>query len=90
MSPEVQVALVSGVFLLLAALVSAVVPHLRRQSKDLAEVKHQVKNSHGTNLRDDLDLIRDEMRRGFHWLHEEIALERRERVDLAERLEKKK
>ena len=41
-----------------AAVASVVVALInRKQSRALAEVKHQVKNSHGTNLRDDLDKV---------------------------------
>ncbi len=32
-------------------------------------VLHQVRNSHGTNLRDDLDTMREETARGFEFVH---------------------
>lgn len=57
------------------------------------EIVQQVSNSHGTNLRDDLDSIRDEMRDGFTevkhdigGLREENRQERRERSLIAERV----
>lgn len=60
------------------------------------EVKHQVKNSHETNLRDDVDKVierldvliaantthTDQLRQ----LGEDMAVERRERLDLSDRL----
>lgn len=89
-------ALITGVFGLLVAVISIVLPRLLRQGRDIAEVKYQVKNSHGTNLRDDLDALFIEVRTGFglmhdrlNTLHTDVAWERRERIDLAERLERK-
>lgn len=72
MSPEVWAALVSGFFLLLVAVVSIVLPKLLAQGRDIKEVKHQVKNSHGTNLRDDIDALRYEVRGGFHEIHSRL------------------
>lgn len=76
MSPEVWAALVSGFFLLLVAIVSIVLPKLLAQGRDIKEVKYQVKNSHRTNLRDDLDGLRSELRREFGQIHQRLdALE---------------
>lgn len=97
MSPEVQAAVASGAFLLMATLVTVLLPKLWRQSRDIREVKDQVQNSHGTNLRDDIDAFRYEVRAGFGQVHQrlnvmhlDIATERQERLRLAERLENQK
>ena len=79
MSPEIWAALVSGFFLLLVAIVSILLPKLLSQGRDIREVKHQVKNSHGTNLRDDLDALRMEVRAGFHQVH--VRMHRLENKD---------
>lgn len=83
MSEAIAVALVTGVFGLLAVLV----PHLLRQNKKLNAVHEQVTNSHQSNLRDDIDGIRNEMRHGFGQLHfrlnllqNDLAWERQERI----------
>lgn len=93
MSEAVMVALVSGAFLLLTTMVTVMVPKLWRQSRDIAEVKDQVQNSHGTNLRDDLDALRYEMRGGFARVFEhmgevrtDLLAERAERLRLADLL----
>nr|WP_165964933.1 DUF2746 domain-containing protein [Mycobacterium eburneum] len=63
--------------------------------EELGEVREQVKNSHETNLRDDLDSLRVEMRAGFDemrtahketrrdigGIREELRDERRERIE---------
>lgn len=97
MSPEVLAALVSGIFLLLVAVVSILLPRLLRQGRDIAEVKYQVKNSHRTNLRDDLDALRQEMRGGFSRVFEhmgevrtDLLAERAARLHLAELIAAKK
>ena len=79
MSDAVMVAIISGLFLVITALITAIAPKLWRQSRDIAEVKHQVKNSHGTNLRDDLDALRMEVRAGFHQVH--VRMHRLENKD---------
>lgn len=93
MSTEIVVALITGGLGLIAAVLAAAIPRLHRQTKALEVVREQVQNTHTTNMRDDLDLIRDEMRNGFTQLREavrnvhiDLAWERRERIDLAERL----
>ena len=89
MNPEVQAALVSGVFLLLVALV----PILLAQSRRLRSVQNQVRNGHETNLRDDIDYLHATVVNGFIDVNRrvdniatDLAWERRERIDLAERL----
>jgi hypothetical protein len=66
---EVLTALVSGVFLTLASVITVALPRLLAQGRDIREVRTQVQNSHGTNLRDDLDALRLEMRHGFGTVH---------------------
>lgn len=69
---EVLVSLVSGVFLVLATVITVALPRLLAQGRDIAEVKDQVQNSHKTNLRDDLDALRIELRHGFGEVHERL------------------
>lgn len=64
MEPTVQVALISAAGTVLVALVGVLTEALRRHHKAITEVKEntreareQVKNSHKTNLRDDLDTV---------------------------------
>jgi predicted RNase H-like nuclease (RuvC/YqgF family) len=52
--PEVQVAIVSGIFLVISTYLGRLV---NKQNKTLRRVEHQVQNSHETNLRDDIDKI---------------------------------
>lgn len=89
MSADVLAAVVSGTFLVLATVLTIALPRLIAQGRDLREVKNQVKNSHGTNLRDDLDALRYEMRYGFGLVFERLhKLEsdgRQERGRVAER-----
>ena len=80
MTPEIWAAIVSGFFLLLVAAVTIVLPKVLAQGRDIREVKHQVKNSHGTNLRDDLDALRMEVRAGFHQVH--VRMHRLENKDV--------
>lgn len=93
MPTEIYVAIITGVLGVIGLVLAAVIPRLHRQGRALEVVREQVQNSHKTNLRDDLDVIRDEMRAGFAKLGDvingvaiDLAWERRERIDLAERL----
>ena len=43
------------------------------QNRKLDAVLHQVKNSHNTNLRDDLDQLRDEMHEQFTAQRQELS-----------------
>ncbi|MGW2541548.1 DUF2746 domain-containing protein [Kitasatospora sp. NPDC001574] len=100
----VMVAMVSAGGAVTAALVGLVVELLRRQGAAIAEVRehaqearHQVANSHGTNLRDDLDHVIERLglvldgqeRHGEELasLRREIGHERAERLAVAERLD---
>lgn len=99
MSDTVQAALVSGIFLVLVAIVS-LVPQLVRQHKDVREIKDQVSNSHNTNMRDDIDLLHRSVTWGFQAVHHrldsvqsDIDDEKQARLqlarELADRLESK-
>ncbi|MEU3709016.1 DUF2746 domain-containing protein [Streptomyces catenulae] len=68
MEPDVQVALVSAGGAVTVALVGVLVELVRRQGRALGEVRehteearHQVANTHTTNLRDDVDRVLDGM-----------------------------
>lgn len=104
LEPSVQVAMVSAGGAITAALVGVLVELMRRQGAAIAEVRehaqearHQVANSHGTNLRDDLDHVIERLelvldgqdRHGeeLSSLRREIAHERVERLAVAERLD---
>lgn len=52
---------VSGKLSILSEQVSTVGEKVHVVSKDVEVAKHQVKNDHGTNLRDDLDDMRDRL-----------------------------
>lgn len=72
-------AVAAGVFGLLSIIVQQL---LARARKDMAVVKEQIANSHGTNLRDDLDFIRDlilDVKQDVGWV-------RRDHVDLVHRV----
>jgi hypothetical protein len=97
-SDTVQAALVSGVFLVLVAIVS-LVPQLVRQHRDVREIRDQVSNSHKTNMRDDIDLLHRSVTWGFQAVHHrldnvqsDIDVEKEARLqlarELADRLEK--
>lgn len=102
--PSVQVALVTGAFGLMIALISICGELIRRQNKALGEVRQdsaaareQVQNSHTTNLRDDLDLLHDDVKsvlemvraHGYELGHlrRDVQQEQRERLAVAERLD---
>ncbi|WKU46734.1 DUF2746 domain-containing protein [Streptomyces sp. VNUA116] len=102
--PSVQVALVSAGGAVTAALVGVLVELVRRQGAALAEVRdhaqearHQVANTHTTNLRDDVDRVLNDLGRVLAGqehhteelaeLRREIAHERVERLAVAERLD---
>ncbi|MFI9228972.1 DUF2746 domain-containing protein [Streptomyces rimosus] len=68
--PSVQVALVSAGGTITVALVGVLVELVRRQGRAISEVRehteearHQVANTHETNLRDDVDRVLDGMER---------------------------
>lgn len=78
-------------FISLCGVLTVVLPvwlNQRKHGKDLGDIKHQVKNDHKTNLREDLDEIRDLVLEGFarndrslEGLRDELRLERQERIN---------
>jgi hypothetical protein len=84
-NPVVLTALIGGcasVAVALIGLFGVIIPKIHKNTASLGEVREQVRNSHGTNLRDDLDFIRDvllETRTDVAWI-------RREQLDQARRL----
>jgi hypothetical protein len=86
---EVLVAIVTGLSGVLIALVGVI-------GKRLAQVNAQVSNSHGTNLRDDLDRVakgvdqvierQEEHSAELHGVRADLAAERRERAAVADRV----
>lgn len=82
--PEIQTALISAAGAVAVAVVGVV--GLRWQGRHLKEVRHQVANSHETNLRDDLDGMRDDIRlvlEGQKQFAKDLGHEREERLELA-------
>lgn len=77
----------------LFSLIGTVAPILlarasKSHSTQLEDIKEQVKNSHGTNLRDDIDGLAKLSREGFfsihrdlHGIREELRTERNERIE---------
>ncbi|MFJ6183776.1 DUF2746 domain-containing protein [Streptomyces sp. NPDC092295] len=101
---NVQVALVTAGGTVAVALVGVLVELVRRQGAALSEVaenvqvaREHVENSHGTNLRDDIDSLMDRLDRVMESqevhgrelgaLRTDITHERRERLAVAERLD---
>lgn len=70
MSDPVAVAVISTIGSVLVALFGLLAHQLKGIKRDASEAKVQVKNSHKTNLRDDMDLI-----------HKEVVAIRQERRD---------
>lgn len=88
MSDAVLVALISTFGLIAVALVGVLFQN-RSQGRRLDKlhaktevVRDQVQNSHGTNLRDDLDGIRGEMREGFRSIEDRQDLAAQTVVDV--------
>lgn len=79
MSDDLIIALITAIAGIVGILIKSVVDNKKTNEK-IDEVgryvlvaKEQVTNEHGTNLRDDLDVIRDEVRAGFNEIRQEIA-----------------
>lgn len=84
MSDGVLIALITAGLPLVAGGIGWLVKHLLGVRKVLGIVNEQVSNAHGTNLRDDLDLIRDlvlDVKADTAWV-------RRDHFDLVKRVEK--
>lgn len=97
MDPNIQAALITAGGTLLVAGLGVLAELLRRQGKhlalqdnDLAHIRHQVANSHPTNLRDDVDSVLSGLR-AVHGdvtgLREDLRVERRERMSLSDRFD---
>jgi hypothetical protein len=59
----------------------------RKQNRTLNTIRDQVQNEHGTNLRDDLDGVKEDISdlkeivlQGFQQINESLNIERRERI----------
>lgn len=85
-----EVTLISAVLVAVITTVGQVVQKNRvaELGKKADKIVDQVVNSHSTNLRDDLDELRDLMSDGFNRLLDELQLERRERMALGDRLQR--
>jgi hypothetical protein len=93
----VQSAVVTAAGTIIVALVGVALELLRRSHQRLGEVKEQVQNSHGTNLRDDLDQVVAAVSRieaaqtlnatAITELRAELRHERVERLDVERRLD---
>jgi hypothetical protein len=95
MEPTVQVALIGGGF----GMITLAVTELRtwRQNRQISQIKHQVQNSHETNLRDDVDRVlagvetlvegQRQHSQEISGLREEVRTERLERIDVERRLD---
>jgi uncharacterized membrane protein len=94
----VQSAVVTATGTIIVALVGVALELLRRSHQRLGEVKEQVQNSHGTNLRDDLDQVVATVSRiesaqtlntgAITELRAELRHERVERHDLERRVDR--
>lgn len=91
--PQVLAAWIIGGLTLLTAILGIVLPKLLSQGRAIGRIHDQVTNSHETNLREDIDDLRALMIHGFQTMGDQmsdirldVAWERRERMDLAERM----
>lgn len=92
-NPDSWMDFVLLIFISLTSLAGVVLPvwlvnRTRKHGSEIGEIKEQVCNTHDTNLRDDLDEIRDlfleglsEIRRDIGGLREELRTERVERIE---------
>lgn len=102
MDPTVQVAVIAGSFSLIPLAFNELrqrkqTRHLARQDQHLDQIRHQVQNSHETNMRDDIDRVArgvDTLVEGQRQhskdiadLHEDMRMERTERIAVANRLD---
>lgn len=92
LEPPVQAAIATSAATVVVALIGVALELLRRSHKKLGAVRDQVENSHGTNLRDDIDHViaavsRIEEMQKFHTgaiagMREEMRQQRVEHHDL--------
>jgi hypothetical protein len=67
--PHTWMGLVGLIIIGLALVAAAAIPAWIKVVRPLRAVHDQVKNNHDTNLRNDLDDIRDDIREGFAAVH---------------------
>jgi hypothetical protein len=85
--PLLQVALIGGAASVLCALIGlfgVIIPKIHHNTASLTEVREQVSNTHGSNLREDIDFIRDvvlDVRADVAWV-------RRDHLDLSKRVDR--
>lgn len=88
MDSNLFVALIGGTFTLLTAVS---VEWQRRQHNAVREVRAQVKNSHSTNLRDDIDRVLRALERqegALGGIRTDMRVEREERLTLERRVDR--
>jgi hypothetical protein len=87
MDPIIAAALIAGAASVVVAIIGLfglILPRLHRNTASLNEVKDQISNDHGSNLRDDLDFIRDvvlDVKADTAWV-------RRDHLDLVGRVDR--
>lgn len=86
-----EMALLSAVLVAIIGAVSAAISkrEIRDSKRDIRDIKAQVVNSHDSNLREDIDELRDLVERGFRNLQEALTLEQRARLVGEERVERR-
>lgn len=87
-------AIVTGCFTLIPILIQN--RRLKRVNAHVEETRHEVKNSHKTNLRDDLDLMHSDIKAiaevqraqgaDIIGIRTDLRLERQERIELGNRV----
>lgn len=87
MDPIIAAALIAGAASVVVAIIGLfglILPRLHKNTASLNEVKDQISNDHGSNLRDDLDFIRDvvlDVKADTAWV-------RRDHLDLVGRVDR--
>lgn len=97
MTPDLGVAVVSTLGTVVVAVLGLLAEALRRHYRVISELREntreareQVKNSHGTNLRDDIDDLHVDVRQILTEMgrfRDDLALEREERLEVSRRLD---
>lgn len=98
---EVMVAFITGGFGLVGILIPILIKQnraIKSVQEDSAAAREQVQNSHRSNLRDDLDMVMagvhrieqtlDNQATALNNMRIDLGWERRERMDLAHRVER--
>lgn len=97
LATEVQVALIGAVVSVIGILVEVIRRKVNEAASHASEAKEQVKNSHTTNLRDDLDKMHEDIKNVLELsranadavrdLGKDMRVEREERMALSHRLD---